>query len=97
MFVCVLYTANFGYFSEWNCLFHGFVILAFDSLERRFECVCLFLVVYIAVQLTHNFKPTCTFLFCIKEYAEIITIYRDFYLFYNSEYVVTEDEKMLVK
>jgi len=79
--------------------FYRFVILAFDSLGRLFECVLVFCVcvcvcfVYIAVQLTHNFKPTYIFLFCIKKYAEVITISRHFCLFYNSEYVVTEEEQ----
>jgi hypothetical protein len=59
-------------------------------------CVCSFLFVYIAVW-THNFKPTCIFLFCIKEYSEIKTVHREFCLLYNSEYVVTVDEQMLVK
>jgi len=48
--------------------------------------------VYIAVQLTHNFKPTYKFLFCIKNYAEVITISRHFCLFYNSEYIVNEEQ-----
>lgn len=52
---------------------------------------------YIAIQFTHNFKTKCVFLFCIKHYTDKVTIWRGFCLFHNSEYVVKEDEQVLVK